>query len=80
MTNEDTNNTPGRACRRPKPHKPSAPVYVRPIIDAVDGTVNNPGAVYCQRGSRLASGVALGTRPRREFRVQIQHRVLRSSP
>ena len=43
VTNEDTNNTPGRACRRPKPHKPSAPVDVRPIIDAVDGTVEQPG-------------------------------------
>ena len=42
VTNEDT-NTPGRACRRPKPHKPSAPVDVRPIIDAVDGTVEQPG-------------------------------------
>ena len=43
VTNEDTINTPGRACRRPKPHKPSAPVYVRPIIDAVDGTVEQSG-------------------------------------
>ena len=43
VTNEDTNNTPGRACRRPKPHKPSAPVYVRPIIDAVEDTVEQPG-------------------------------------
>ena len=44
VTNEDTNNTPGRACRRPKPHKPSAPVDVRPvIIDAAEDTVEQPG-------------------------------------
>ena len=43
VTNDDTNNTPGRACRRPQPHKPSAPVNVRPIIDAVEDTVEQPG-------------------------------------
>ena len=81
VTNEDT-NTPGG------PRVPTAKTTqtIRPGVRSAHHrrrrrhSSNNPGAVYCQRGSRLASGVALGTRPRREFRVQIQHHVARSSP
>ena len=81
VTNEDT-NTPGG------PRVPTAKTTqtIRPGGRSAHhrrrrpALSNNPGAVHRQRGSRLASGVALGTRPRREFGVQIQHHVARSSP